>query len=115
MEKKVIVEGKEIRLKTSGALPRVYRIAFQRDIFKDLNSLAYITDEDLVEAETGEVLENIAYAMAKHADPKIPDTVEEWLEQFEDPRAVTSMLDDVLELWHAENKEDSTSKKESEK
>lgn len=115
MEKKVKVEGKEIRLKTSGALPRVYRIAFQRDIFKDLNSLAYIADEDLAEAETAEVLENIAYAMAKHADPNVADTIEEWLEQFEDPHAVTSMLDDVLELWHAENKEDSTSKKEAEK
>ena len=29
-----------------------------------------------------EMFENIAYIMAKHADPNIPDTPEEWLDEF---------------------------------
>ena len=29
-----------------------------------------------------EVFENIAFIMAKHADPSIPDTPEEWLDNF---------------------------------
>ena len=29
-----------------------------------------------------EMFENIAYVMAKHADPSIPDNPEEWLDEF---------------------------------
>ena len=29
-----------------------------------------------------EMFENIAYIMAKHADPSIPDSPEEWLDNF---------------------------------
>lgn len=29
-----------------------------------------------------EMFENIAFIMAKHADPSIPDTPEEWLDNF---------------------------------
>ena len=29
-----------------------------------------------------EMFENIAYVMAKHADKSIPDSPEEWLDQF---------------------------------
>ena len=29
-----------------------------------------------------EMFENIAYVMAKHADPSIPDNPEEWLDEY---------------------------------
>ena len=30
-----------------------------------------------------EIFENVAYIMAWHADPSIPGTIDEWLEDFE--------------------------------
>ena len=38
-EKTVLVSGKEVRFRSSAAIPRLYRIKFKRDIFKDLTKL----------------------------------------------------------------------------
>ena len=116
MEKTVKIGEKEIKLKTSGALPRIYRLWFNRDIFRDINLLAIIEDPDTVEAETTAVFENVAFAMAKHADPEgTPDDIIEWLGSFDDPSAIYDMMDDVIELWNKEKEEKAKPKKESEK
>ena len=116
MEKTVRIGEKEIKLKTSGALPRIYRIEFNRDIFRDINLLATIEDPDKLEAESTAVFENVAYAMAKHADPGgTPDDILEWLGGFDDPNTIYDMMDDVIALWNAEKKETASPKKEEEK
>ena len=38
-EKSVVISGKEVRFRSSAAIPRLYRIKFKRDIFKDLTKL----------------------------------------------------------------------------
>lgn len=38
-EKTVLISGKEVRFRSSAAIPRLYRIKFKRDIFKDLTKL----------------------------------------------------------------------------
>lgn len=116
MEKTVKIGEKEIKLKTSGALPRIYRMEFNRDIFRDINLLALIDDPDTVEAETTAVFENVAYAMAKHADPKgTPEDIIDWLGSFDDPSAIYDMMDDVIDLWNKEREEKASPKKEKEK
>ena len=37
--KKVGIDGKEVLFKASAAIPRIYRLKFQRDIYKDLRIL----------------------------------------------------------------------------
>ena len=37
--KKVEIDGKQIPFKASAAIPRIYRIKFNRDIYKDLRLL----------------------------------------------------------------------------
>ena len=37
--KKVEIDGKQVPFKASAAIPRIYRIKFNRDIYKDLRSL----------------------------------------------------------------------------
>ena len=37
--KKIEIDGKPVAFKASAAIPRIYRIKFQRDIYKDLRSL----------------------------------------------------------------------------
>ena len=37
--RKVGIDGKEVLFKASAAIPRIYRLKFQRDIYKDLRIL----------------------------------------------------------------------------
>ncbi len=45
-----------------------------------------------------EMFENIAYIMAKHADANIPDTPEEWLDQFS-TFSIYKVLPELIDLW----------------
>jgi hypothetical protein len=45
-----------------------------------------------------EIFENIAYVMAKHADSSIPDTPEEWLDEF-NTFSIYQVLPSIIELW----------------
>ena len=36
MVQKIEIDGKQVAFKASAAIPRIYRIKFQRDIYKDL-------------------------------------------------------------------------------
>ena len=40
----------------------------------------------------------MAYIMALHADPTIPGTIDEWLDQFE-MFSIYEILPQILELW----------------
>ena len=73
-EKTVLVSGKEVRFRSSAAIPRLYRIKFKRDIFKDLTKLeksykGKTDDGEEMQIEDLEIFENVAYIMAFHADP----------------------------------------------
>lgn len=87
-EKTVLISGKEVRFRSSAAIPRLYRIKFKRDIFKDLTKLEMSykgkTDEgEEMQIEDLEIFENVAYIMAYHADHSIPGTIDDWLDEFE--------------------------------
>ena len=45
-----------------------------------------------------EIFENVAYIMAWHADPSIPGTIDEWLEDFE-MFSIYEILPEILKLW----------------
>jgi hypothetical protein len=57
-----------------------------------------------------EMFENIAYVMAKHADGSIPDTPEEWLEEF-NTFSIYQVLPKIIELWGLNVKSDVEAKK----
>ena len=58
-----------------------------------------------------EIFENVAYIMAYHADPTIPKTIDEWLDQFE-MFSIYQILPEILELWGSNMLTDIDSKKE---
>ena len=101
----VEIAGKQVSFKASAAIPRLYRLKFGRDIFKDLISLKGLVQSS-EEGETTlsnadlEIFENVAYLMAKHADPTQPDNIDDWLDQF-DMFAIYEVLPVILELWTA--------------
>ncbi len=101
--KKIEIDGQEVAFKASAAIPRIYRLKFQRDIYKDLRSLEKsIGDEDPENSNLDlfnlEMFENIAFVMAKHAEPSIPDNPEEWLDGF-NTFSIYQVLPQLIELW----------------
>ena len=103
LEKTLTISGKEVRFRSSATVPRLYRIKFKRDIFKDLAKLEKSykdkasEDGSTLEIEDLEIFENVAYIMAFHADHSIPGTIDEWLDQFE-MFSIYEVLPEILEL-----------------
>ena len=106
IQKNIVVDGIEVPFKASAAIPRLYRLKFRRDIYQDLNALQKAMQEqkdqnpaasslDIVSLE---LFENIAYIMAKHADPAVPASPDEWLEQF-NTFSIYEILPQLIDLW----------------
>ena len=115
--KKIEIDGKEVAFKASAAIPRIYRLKFQRDIYKDLSSLEKAigggdASNSNLDSFSLEMFENIAYVMAKHADPSIPDNPEEWLDEF-NTFSIYQVLPKLIELWGMNIRTDVEAKKTS--
>ena len=116
LTKTISIDGKDVVFRASAAIPRIYRIKFQRDIYKDLAAFEKaVGDNDEEKSNLDmfslELFENIAYIMAKHADPSIPDTPEEWLDSF-GTFSIYQVLPQLIELWGLNMKTEVQSKKE---
>lgn len=124
------IDGKEVPFAASAAIPRIYRIQFQRDIFKDMTKIeksvkrsqskqAQEQDEGRasesdIPIEDLEVFENVAFVMAKHAAKKkgleFPEDVYEWLDQF-DTFSIYVILPEIVKLWNLNQQTQETAKK----
>ena len=103
MKKNITIDGREVAFKASAAIPRIYRMKFHRDIFKDLRDLEKSIDKNDPENSSLdlfslEMFEDIAFVMAKHADGSIADTPEEWLDGF-NTFSIYQVLPKLIELW----------------
>lgn len=104
VKKLIQVDGQKVPFKASAAVPRMYRLKFRRDIYKDMAALQKeVNDEDeensSLNIESLEMFENIAYIMACHADPEnVPDSPDEWLERF-NTFSIYEVLPKLIELW----------------
>lgn len=112
LEKTVKVNGKDVKFRSSATIPRLYRIKFKRDIFKDLSKLeqSFKINEGVFEIADLEIFENVAYIMAYHADNSIPASIDEWLDEFE-MFSIYEILPEILELWGANLETEVKSKK----
>ena len=106
MEKLISISGQDVRFKATGGLPLRYKTQFGRDLFADMAVLeeavpveeekalpgkpkradktekkAEAATMDMSKLDT-ELFYNIAWTMAKCADPSIPPVLE-WLDEFE--------------------------------
>lgn len=104
IKKNITVDGIEVPFKASAAVPRLYRLKFHRDIYKDFAALQTNVKEgdeenSTLDIESLEVFENIAFIMAKHADPEnVPDNPDDFLEQF-NTFSIYEILPQLIELW----------------
>lgn len=114
MERTVTVGGKELKMRASALIPRLYRFKFKRDMVADMRSLqrayakASALPENATDAEREDaqfsvadltIFENVAYIMAKHGGNEMPDTPEEWLDSIDGVFSIYEVLPVILELW----------------
>lgn len=137
MRKTIEISGIQCEMKSSAAIPRMYRLKFGRDIFVDMRKIAKQVEvqnrlkEDLKEQakekgegfdesefestlpiESLEMFENIAFLMHKHGDPSQPKEINDWLDQF-DMFDIYKILPEILDMWNLENKQMSKPKKKT--
>ena len=102
--KTIEIDGKQVEFKASAAGPRLYRVKFGRDIYRDLRQLETSVgdnDEDASNLDmfSLEMFEDLAWIMAKHANPQeVPDNPEDFLDQF-NTFSIYQILPQLIELW----------------
>ena len=116
MDKIVEIDGKEVKFRATARTPRLYRVLIGRDMIQDMNKLmkAYErkkkNDDDLDIIDL-QIFEDVAYAMARHANPDIEEkTADEWLDTFQ-MFSIYEVLPHIIELWALNTKQTSTPKK----
>ena len=103
LKKEIEICGKMVPFRSSATIPRLYRAKFKRDIFKDLSKLeksykGKTENGEELQIEDLEIFENVAYVMAYHADNTVPESIDDWLDQF-DMFSIYEVLPQILELW----------------
>lgn len=91
----ITIGDKQIAFNASADTPRQYRVLFARDLIKDI----FAIDLEHPEKVNMEVFEDVAYVMARDADPEIRDmSASEWFSQFE-IFDIYKALPDIVNLW----------------
>lgn len=116
MDKQVTIDGKEVKFRATARTPRLYRAIIGRDMIQDMNKLAKAYDrkrqnEDDLDVIDLQIFEDVAYIMARHANPEMEEkTADEWLDTF-DMFSIYEVLPHILELWAINARQTSTAKK----
>lgn len=116
MDKIVKIGDKEVKFRATARTPRLYRVLIGRDMIQDMNKLmkAYRRkkeDDDELDILDLQIFEDVAYAMARHANPDMEEkTADEWLDTF-DMFSIYEVLPHILELWALNTKQTSNPKK----
>lgn len=112
MLKTINIDGKNVTFKATAATIRNYRLMFGRDLLLDFQKLTSDATDETFSTESLTIFENLAYTMAKQADPSIPDTADEWLDEF-DMLSIYVVLPEIVELWRLSANPVSTPKKKA--
>lgn len=112
MERTLIIDGQSVKFKATGATIRLYRQRFQRDILEDMQTIQTEASSERLSAKALNFFEDIAYIMAKQADPSIPDQPDEWLDQFA-MFSLYQILPEIIGLWGISTQTLSESKKKA--
>lgn len=114
MEKIISVGGKEVRMRATALIPRLYRFKFHRDMIQDMNQLRAAfkkatnlpenaTDEEVENAQLSAldltIFENVAWLMIRHAGEDVPDDPDEWLDSLDGIFPIYEVLPQILEMW----------------
>jgi hypothetical protein len=109
LEKIVVIDGQKVTFKTNGAVPMRYKAQFGKDYFKDILKMLPLAQKkkkkkDEIDVADLEVLDfevfyNVAWVMAKTADPSTPEPLE-WLSGFEE-FPIVDVFTEIQDLMNA--------------
>lgn len=105
MKRTITIDGKDITFVATARTPLLYKQYTGRDLFLDLNRL----QED--QGIALEVFGNLAYVMAKQADPSIGD-IDEWFDGF-GMFSIYTALPQLSDMWAVEMAATSSPKKKA--
>ena len=118
MEKVIKIGEQDVKVKSSAAIPHIYRRRFGRDIFVDMGQIMKKFNPDKpseITVDSLEIFENLAYCFARHAAPEeVPDDIEVWLEQFE-IFDIYNALPEIFDMWIKDNHTTGRLKKNNDK
>lgn len=94
MEKTILIDGHEVKLKTNGSTPMRYKAQFKRDylaeIVRMMKLFSLLNKDDLTDLEYEEldkvdmsIVYNIVWTYAKTADDSVPEPIV-WFESFDE-------------------------------
>lgn len=118
MEKTIMISGIPCKMKSNAALPRIFRKELGKDLFEIIEPLKYLLDSKATEAQRFDAisaLEDLAHIMHRYGDPSQPESVEEWLAQFNEPDAIFNAFAEIIDLWNGETATIATDEKKTEK
>ncbi len=104
MERTINIDGKKVPFACSGDTVRRYRRAFRdengkpRDLLTDMPALVNAFQNPPYDTSTLEIFENVAYIMARQADPTVPMDPDEWLDQF-GLFSIYEVMPQIVQLW----------------
>ena len=101
MEKILNIDGREVKLKSTGAFLLRYKAQFKRDAIQDIFKLENAIDAETQEIKNIEVLDmevfyNLIWTLAKTGDPNIKPPLE-WLDGF-DEFPLMDIIPEVLDM-----------------
>lgn len=118
MEKIVKIGDREVKMRASALIPRLYRRELGRDMVSDMRKLqrAYQRVAKDPDAQFDvldlEIFENVAWIMLKHGGEDVGNTPDEWLDSLDGVFSIYEALPAVLELWGANTATTASPKKE---
>lgn len=125
MDRIIRIDDQDVKFRATARTPRLYRGLVGRDMIQDMEKLKTAfnkaakvsddaSDEEKRDAQLSmidlEIFENIAFVMAKHANPDITASADEWLDQFQ-MFSIYQILPELLKLWAINTATTSTPKK----
>lgn len=112
MEKVIKVDGKEIRFKATANTIRMYRQIIGEDLLPQMQKFEKQAAAGQFDDDALRMFENLAYIMAKQADPLITDNRDEWFDQF-GMFSLYNIMPELATLWAAGQKTSSVPKKKA--
>lgn len=96
-----MIGDQAVPFKATAATTRRYRQRTGRDLFADFNAISEAMHSPAgLSALNLQAFEDVAYIMAKQADPDVPDDPDEWLDRF-DLLDIYEVLPQIVTLWGA--------------
>lgn len=124
IQKTIHVGSKDIPMRASALIPKLYRAEFGRDLVQDMKTLrdnynSAVNDQESLSVEDLTIFENVAYMMAKHAhhhdmielhgvcsqnvaaaqtDP-FPPSADDWLDELDGVFSIYEAMPQMMELY----------------